>query len=429
MIRLTWLFTFFIVSSAGLQAQYVPVPAPAQTRPVLLSGATAHLGNGQVIENSLVAFEDGKITVVADIRAKRAFPDHLVVDATGKHLYPGFIAPNTTLGLTEIDGVRATQDNSELGEMNPNIRSIVAYNTDSEITPTVRAMGVLMAEPTPQGGRISGTSSIVVLDAWNWEDAAYAQDVAMHLNWPQTASFNWREQRMVRNERYDEQLAELEAYFREARSYCQGTDGQRGGNLRFEAMCPLFTGSCRLLVHANNVQAIQESVLFAEKFSLKPVIVGGYDSWMIPEFLRTHAVPVILGSTQRLPSREDEDIDQPFKTPAQLQAAGVTWCFGHNGYWQQRNLPFQAGQAIPFGLGYEEAIQALTATPARIFGIDKTVGTLEVGKDATLFLTAGDVLDMRTSKVERAFIQGREISLDNKQEMLYHRFQQKYKQR
>jgi imidazolonepropionase-like amidohydrolase len=426
---MTWLFTFFVVSSAGLWAQYVPVPAPVQTRPVLLSGATAHLGNGQVIENSLVAFEGGKITVVADAKVKRAFPDHLVVDASGKHLYPGFIAPNTTLGLTEIDGVRATQDNSELGEMNPNIRSIVAYNTDSEITPTVRSMGVLMAEPTPKGGRISGTSSIVVLDAWNWEDAAYATDIAMHLNWPQTASFNWREQRMVRNESYDEQLAAMDAYFREAQSYCRGDAEQRGDNLRFEAMCPLFDGACRLLIHANNVQAIQEGVLFAEKFKLKPVIVGGNDSWMITDFLRSHEVPVILSSTQRLPSREDEDVDQPFKTPAQLQQAGVTWCFGHNGYWQQRNLPFQAGQAVPFGLAYEEAIQALTGTTAKIFGIDGTTGTLEVGKDATLFLSAGDVLDMRTSKVTQAFIQGREIDLNNKQEMLYNRFQQKYKQR
>ena len=233
---------------------------------------------------------------------------------------------------------------------------------------------------------------------------------------------------MSKNERYDEQIRELEAYFKEAQAY--GNNGKpQEKNLRFEAMKGLFDGSKRLFIHADNVQAIQESVLFAEKYNLAPVIVGGRDSWMITDFLKSHKVPVILDSTQRLPSREDEDIDQPYKTPALLQKAGVTWCFSHGGYWQQRNLPFQAGQAIPFGLGYEDAIRALTATPAMIFGIDKATGTIEAGKDATFFLCEGDVLDMRSSKVSHAFIQGREINLDNKQEMLYRRFQMKYKQR
>jgi hypothetical protein len=424
----TLFLPLFCLLPALLPAQYVPVPAQVQTQPILISGATAHLGNGEVIENSLVAFEQGRFSVVADARIKRGFPEYKIIDATGKHLYPGFIAPNTTLGLTEISGVKATLDNAEIGELNPNIRSIVAYNTDSEITPTVRSMGVLLAETVPQGGRISGTSSIVSLDAWNWEDAAYAMDIAMHLNWPVNASFNWQEQRMSKNERYDEQIRELEAYFKEAQAYCNNGKPQEK-NLRFEAMKGLFDGSKRLFIHADNVQSIQESVLFAEKYNLAPVIVGGRDSWMITDFLKSHKVPVILDSTQRLPSREDEDIDQPYKTPALLQKAGVTWCFSHGGYWQQRNLPFQAGQAIPFGLGYEDAIRALTATPAMIFGIDKTTGTIETGKDATFFLCEGDVLDMRSSKVSHAFIQGREISLDNKQEMLYRRFQMKYKQR
>jgi imidazolonepropionase-like amidohydrolase len=419
-------FTFFAASQTF--AQYVPVVAPPQTQAIVVRGATAHLGNGLVIENSVVAFEAGKFTVVADDRAKREFPNHKVVDATGKHLYPGFIAPNSTLGLTEIGGVRATQDNSEIGEMNPNIRSIVAFNTDSEVTPTVRSMGVLMAEVTPQGGRISGTSSIVQLDAWNWEDAAYATDIAMHLNWPATSSFNWREQRVIKNEKYDEQLQELELFFKQAQAYHQKVKPETP-NLRFEAMKGLFDSSKRLFIHADNVQSIQEAVLFAEKFQLKPVIVGGRDSWMITDFLKSHGVPVVIRSTQSLPGREDEDIDQPFKTPALLQAAGVEWCFSHEEYWQQRNLPFQAGQAIPFGLAYEDAIKALTSSTAKIFGIDKKVGTIEAGKDATLFISEGDVLDMRTSKVTSAFIQGREINLDNKQEILYRRFQMKYKQR
>ncbi len=422
----TVLYTlFFTVESA---AQHVPVPAPAQSQAILLIGATAHLGNGEVIENSIVTFEAGKITFVGSSTVKRAFPNHKEITVDGKHLYPGFIAPNTTLGLNEIGAVGATHDYREIGDINPNIRSIIAYNTDSEVIPTVRSMGVLLAETTPQGGRISGTSSIVQLDAWNWEDAAYATDYAIHMNWPSVNSFNWRERRMAKNEKYAEQLREIVDYFKLAEAYNQKVENE-SPNLRFEAMNGLFDGTKKLFIHANDAIAMQDAVLTMEKFNLTPAIVGARDSWMITDFLKEYNVPIVIRSTQSLPAREDADIDQPFKTPAMLQKAGILWCFEHEGYWQQRNLHFQAGQAVGFGLAYEDAIQALTSNTAKIMGIDKTVGSIEVGKDATLFISEGDVLDMRTSKVMHAFIQGREIDLDNKQEMLYRKFQKKYKQR
>lgn len=419
-------FFLSILISTAVFGQYVPLPAPAQTQAILVQGATAHLGNGQVIENSMVAFENGKITFVGQANVGRAFPNHKIIDATGLHLYPGFIAPNTTLGLNEIEQVKATRDNEEIGDLNPNVRSLVAYNTDSEVTPTVRSMGVLMAEIVPQGGRISGTSSLVQLDAWNWEDAAYKADIAVHVNWPATSSYNFRERRRSKNEKYEEQVREMEDFLRQAQAYFQ-KDKPEIPNLRFEATNGLFSGDKRLFVHAHDVQSIQDAVLLAEKFQLTSTIVGGRDSWMVVDFLKKHNVAVVLHSTQSLPGREDEDVDQPFKTPAQLQAEGLLWCFGHEGFWQQRNLAFQAGQSVSFGLAYEDAIQALTYNTAKIFGIEKTAGTIEEGKDATLFLCKGDVLDMRTSVLTQAFIQGREINLDNKQEMLYRRFQQKYK--
>lgn len=422
------LTTLLALACSSLFAQYVPVPAPVQTQPVLIKGGTAHLGNGQVIENSLIAFEQGRLTFVGSLAAGQGFPNHREIDATGKHIYPGFIAPNTTLGLQEIEAVRATSDAAELGDFNPNMRSLISYNTDSEVTPTVRCMGVLLAEVAPQGDRISGTSSVVQLDAWNWEDAAFAPDFAIHLHWPAAMRFNFQQQRSEKNEAYEQQVLEMEDFFKQSQAYRQRPAGSPT-NLRLEAMQGLFDGSKLLFIHANSAQAIQEAVLFAERFQLRPNIVGGRDAWMITAFLKEHNASIVLGSTQSLPAREDEDIDQPFKTPALLQAAGVPWCFGHEGFWQQRNLPFQAGQAVPFGLAYEEAVKALTGGTAKILGIDKKTGTLETGKDATLFISEGDVLDMRTSKLQHAFIQGREINLDNKQEMLYRRFQSKYKQR
>ncbi|MBI1224811.1 MAG: amidohydrolase family protein [Bacteroidetes bacterium] len=422
-LALSVLASFLIMKTT---AQNVPVPAPAQSQPILIANATAHLGNGQVLENSYIAFENGKITFVGNMAVGKAFTGHQVIDAVGKHVYPGFIAPDTELGLQEIEAVRATQDASEIGSMNANIRSIIAYNTDSEVTPTVRSMGVLMAEITPSGGRIPGQSSVVMLDAWNWEDAAYATDFAMHVVWPNASRYNWREGRVEKNEDFANQLRELEDFFKQAKAYGENpTLAEK--NLRFEAMQGLFDGTKKLFLHTNSATGMQEAVLFAERFQLKPTIVGGRDAWMVTGFLKEHDVPVIFATTQQLPSREDEDIDQPFKTPAMLQAAGLRWCFAHEGFWKQRNLAYQAGQAVGFGLAYEDAVKALTSSTADILGIGKTVGTIEIGKDATLFISEGDALDMRTSKVERAFIQGRDINLDNKQDMLYRRFQQKYK--
>jgi imidazolonepropionase-like amidohydrolase len=413
-------------------AQSVPVPAPAQAQPILITNATAHLGNGQVIENSYIAFDKGKITFVGNMAVGQGFPGHQIIDAAGKHVYPGFIAPNTTLGLQEIEAARATLDYAEVGSMNPNVRSLIAYNTDSEVTPTVRSMGVLLAEITPKSGRISGTSCIVQLDAWNWEDAAFATDFAIHLNWPASMRYNFREGRTEKNEDYDKDLRDLENFFQQSQAY-HNIPSPAEPNLLLASMGGLFDGSKRLFVHTNSAQGIQEAVLFAEKFTITPTIVGGDDAWMVTDFLKQHKVPVILSTLHRLPSREDEDVDQPFKTPAALQKAGVEWCFSHagqfGGYMEQRNLPYQAGQAIAYGLSYEEAVKGLTGSTAKILGIDKTAGTLEVGKDATLFISDGDALDMRTNKVTRAFIQGRDINLDNKQEMLYRRFQQKYKGR
>ncbi len=404
-------------------------PAPPQSQPILITGATAHLGNGQVIENSAIAFEDGKINLVADARLIRidGSKNYKIIDATGKHIYPGIIAPNTTIGLVEISAVRATRDETEVGQMNPNVRSIIAYNTDSKVTPTVRSNGVLLAQISPQRGRIPGSSSIVELDAWNWEDALYREDVGIHLNWPSLFSFSKGNNTEVinKNKKYEEQVLELEKFFDEASAYSKNSSPETL-NLKFEAMRGLFNKSKKLFVHTNQAKTIMQATLFAKKYDLEFVIVGAKDSWMITDFLKEHNIPVIINSTQSLPSSEDDDIDQPFKTPVQLQEAGILFCFSHSGHDTQRNLPFQAGQAVGYGLDCEEAIKALTLNTAKILGVDQSVGSLEEGKDATLFISEGDVLDMRTCKVVQAFIRGKELDLDNKQKALYRKYKAKY---
>ena len=420
----------FLLLAATLSAQS-PTPAPAQRGAVLILGATAHLGNGQALPNSAIAFEAGKLTLVADAATVRLDPAKFskILDATGKHVYPGFIATNSRLGLVEVEAVRSTQDFAEIGAYNPNARSIIAYNTDSDIQPTVRSNGVLLAQVVPTGGVVSGTSSVVQLDAWNWEDAAVRTDDGIHLNWPSAQPrrrFGPPSGEEPENA-YDKNVAEIRRVFTEAKAYCQHAAPETK-NPRFEAMRGIFDGKQNLFIRTGNARTMQEAVLFAEQIGARPVLVGATDAWLITDFLREHRVPVVLDQTQRLPAREDEDVDQPFKTPAALHAAGIPFVIAGEGAWQQRNLPFQAGQAVGHGLPYEAAVQALTLSPAAIMGIGNTVGSLEVGKDATLFISEGDALDMRTNQVSAAFIQGRESSLDNKQKVLQRRFEEKYRQ-
>ncbi len=424
-------FISFLFFLSALSAQQTP--AGPQTQPILITGATAHLGNGTVINNSFIAFEQGKITVVADARTINidGNKNYKIIKADGKHVYPGFIAPNTPLGLIEINAVRSTRDNSEVGNLNPSVRSIIAYNTDSRVTPTVRSNGTLLAQVVPEGGRISGQSSVVALDGWNWEDAAYHTDDGIHLNWPRLFSRRgwWRGSGEVsKNKNYEKQIRELDDFFKEALVYTKNA-ATEPKNLKFEAMRGLFDQTKRLYVHTQTAKGIMEATAFAEKHGAKIVIVGGRDAWMVTDFIKKHDVAIILRETLSLPGRIDADIDQPFKTAMMLQQAGVLFAFSVDGGWQQRNLPFHAGHAVAFGLNYEAAISALTLNTAKILGIDKTVGSLEQGKDATLFICEGDALDMRSCQVTQAFIQGKDIDMDNKQKALYRKFKGKYGQK
>ncbi len=415
----------------------IPTPAKEQTKNILLMNGIAHLGNGEVIENSVIGFEKGKLILVANaktIKIDRTKYDTIIY-VEGKHIYPGFISPNSSLGLTEIDAVRATRDYNDVGEINPNVRSVIAYNAESKIIPTIRSNGVLLVQAAPRGGLISGTSSIMELDGWNWEDAAYKVDDGIHLNWPdmlQSSSW-WAEPGQVKkNEKSKEQLVALKKFFEDAKAYCQ-VKNQEEKNFRFEAMCGIFDGTKTLFIHADFVKEIIQAVSFAKEAGVKKtVIIGGYDAWRVADILKENNVAVILKRVHSLPQRQEDDVDLPFKMPYLLHKAGVLFCLENAGDMEAagtRNLPFYAGTAAAYGLPKEEALMTITANTAKILGIDKTTGTLEVGKDATLVISTGDALDMRTNNIEYAFIRGKSIDLDNHQKALYRKYRGKYQQK
>lgn len=427
-------FTTIVVLLVGTTAKaQIPVPAPPQSESILIVNAYAHLGNGNVIEESAIGFENGKITLVTDaalLEDKSKW--NKVIDASGKHVYPGFIAPNSTIGLTEIDAVRATQDYDDVGDIIPHTRSIIAYNTESRITPTVRSNGMLLAQATPRGGLISGTSSVVSLDAWNWEDAIVRLDDGVHVNWPRL--FNrggwWAEPGPVKkNKKATDRIQKLRDFFANAKAYNE-QDTHEEVNLRYKAMQGIFDGSQRLYVHVDFVKEITQAVEFCREFGVKNVtLVGGYDSWMVADLLKENNISVMLRRVHDLPMRHEDDVDLPFRLPAMLEERGVLWCFNNAGDMEAmgaRNMPFFAGTAVAYGLKTEQAVQGLTLNTAKILGIDKDYGSIEVGKSATLFISTGDALDMMTNNVENAFIDGRAIDTGNHQKDLYEKYRLKY---
>lgn len=413
-----------------IQAQ-VPTPAGEQSEPILLKGGIAHLGDGQVIQNSLIGFDDGKISIVEDASSSNLeIAGYTVIDISGQHVYPGFILPNSQVGLTEVSAVRAMNDNRETGSVNPNVRSLVAYNTDSELPATFRYNGVLMAESTPVGGRVSGTSSVMNMDGWNWEDAVQTADVAIHMNWPSlvTRSFDFATFSWDRgpNKEYPSQVEELSMIFDQAIAYGNQSGPER--NLKLEAMQGLFSGEQALFIHTDEAKEIIEAVEFASSKGVKRIsIVAGTEAIHVADYLKEHNIGVVIPPVHSLPSRADEEVDLPFRLPGILTEAGVKVALSHSGMLANaRNLPFYAGTAIGYGMDSEEALKTITLNPAQMLGIADKVGTLEEGKEATLFISEGDAFDIRTNSLTKAYIQGREIQLDNKQQMLYERYSKKY---
>tara|TARA_R110002126_G_scaffold291189_3_gene450836 strand:- start:10286 stop:11584 length:1299 start_codon:yes stop_codon:yes gene_type:complete len=419
---------FFLIGNINAQQ----TPAEKQTAAITIEGATAHLGNGQVIENSLIMFNDGKISFVGSAMAKIA-RQGTVINAKGHHVYPGFIAANATLGLVEIDAVKASDDQREIGIANPHIRSLIAYNAESKVVESMRPNGVLMAQITPRGGTVSGTSSIVQLDAWNWEDAALKIDDAIHINWPGSfTSGRWwlgEDPALKADPKYIDNINNIKSYFINAKNYLAGS--KEITHLPYQAMEGLFNGAQKLFIHVSGEREITDAVTIAKDLGVKNiVVVHGEGAESVAGLLVKNNVGVVLDRPHRNPNSEDDAYDYTYTIAKVLTDKGVLVSLGMEGQMERmntRNLPFYAGTFAAHGLDKEVALQLLTSNTAKILGIDDMVGTLEVGKDATLFISKGDALDMRGNQLTKAYIQGRDISLETHQTKLWKRYSNKFK--
>ena len=418
----------------GLSAQ-VPVVAPLQKRNIVLTGGTIHTGTGEVIENGVVVFSGGKITAIGKvsvITVDKAGSE--VIDVTGKQVYPGLIYPNTSLGLVEIgSGVEVATDNREIGDLNPNVRAIAAYNTDSHVIPVVRSNGILIAQIVPTGTLLPGTSSVVQLDAWNWEDAAYRIDNGIQMGWPRKSAAGGRGGAASSQQgagagtaAYDKNVEALEKIFADAEAYIS-SPAPENRNLRLEALRGLFDGNKTLFISCSEPKGIIASISFARRHGVKKTVLVGADesAWEVRDFLKENNISLLLANPFSLPKYEYSDTRLPFKLAAMFKNEGILVGLTYSAQ-AYGNLPFAAGQTVPYGLTKEEALQTVTLNTAKILGIDDITGSIEVGKDANIVVSTGDILDMATNNIEYAFITGRAINLDNKHKQLYRRFQAKF---
>ncbi|WP_028763514.1 amidohydrolase family protein [Shewanella colwelliana] len=407
--------------SSSLVLAHDMVPASPQQGPIVIQNATLHTVIDGVQTGSSLRIEQGQIVAIGP---EVSTQDAQVIDAKGKHVYPGLIALDTSMGLVEVEMMRPSNDSYEAGESNPQLLAISAFNPDSEIIPTVRVNGITHAQVVPQGEALAGQSSLVSLDSWTIEDALVPTQAQFHLYWPTLRRLAHDEETQKKQlAQYDAQLDTIETTLIDGYRYhmaAQAGTIDKTDN-RWQAMQSLYQGKGQLFVHANSAEQIEQAIAMTKPYQFKLVIVGGYDAWRVADQLKEVDAKVIYTRTLSLPMRTDEPTEMSFKIPSLLKQADIPFALGFSSDWNARNLPFAAGQTVAYGLSRQEALKSITLDAAKILGLED-MGAIGVGYKANLIISAGDILDPLSSKIEALFIDGRQIDLNNRQQQLYQKY-------
>lgn len=425
---------FGLLATLGTAQDLIVEPAP-QSRSVVVDSVTAHLGDGRVLEGATVVFRGGRIVSVMTNGAVAAVtPDAERIDGTGLHLYPGMISPFTRVGLSEIGSVSATQDYREIGDLTPEAIAGIAVNPDATTIPVTRISGVTTVGVFPSGGLLPGRASVVQLAGWTTEEMSVRKDAGLVIEWPtMPVRFGGRSESDHKKaiESQTERRREIDQAFADAVVWndARTADPSTAMDLRFAAMQPALRKEAKVFLLANDVESILSSVEWAIGRGLDPVVVGGREADRCVEYLVETGTPVVVTGTHRLPSRRDAAFDRPFTLPNKLEEAGVTWALATNGggYENERHLPEHAAKAVAYGLPQQAAIRAMTKSAAEILGVGDQLGTIEVGKRATLILSDGNPMELRT-RIRALWIEGRRIPLESKQTRLANKYRQRYRQ-
>jgi imidazolonepropionase-like amidohydrolase len=417
------LLTFAFTSAAIAQSRQIP--AAATKGPVLLVGGTIHPVTAEPLEDGWIAFEDGRITLVG--RGDRPVIDGVtVIDLEGRHVYPGLIAADSILGLTETGMAEVTHDHDEQGSYTPEVRAVVALNPDSDLIPVTRAAGILTALSVPDGGRLPGQATLIRLDGWDWEDLAITKSAALVIEWPSIDRGS--RSRGDASGNSSKSIQAIDDYFTKAQVWLAAADANPSlpPDSRAESMRAALAGKQPLLIKASTAGQIATAVAWAKQRGMDPIILGGEEADEVATLLVEEDVPVIIRGVHRQPRSRNRDPDEPHTLPARLRDKGVRFCIApRDRPAHLRNLPHHAATAVANGLTPDEGLRAITIDAAEILGVGDQLGSLEPGKAATIIVTTGDPLQLRTLVVQ-AWIDGRLVDLSSRHTQLRDKYRQKY---
>jgi hypothetical protein len=391
---------------------------------IIYQGANIHTGTGRVINNGVLAVEKEKIIFVGSQNDFKSYATHSTsINLSGKEIYPSIISLYTNIGLTEIEAVRATRDDTEIGNLNSNIHTYLAYNTESEVLSTLRSNGILLAQVTPRGNLIAGNSSIMTLFGNSWEEALYITNDGIHLNFPSLYNSG------TNKDNYYKEIEKIKSFFENAKLYNEKPTSNEK-NLRLENLVGLFSGSKTLYINVSFTKDIITAVNLAKKLGIvKIVIVGAEHGIEALDFLKVNQIPIILKRLFSLPNHTESNLFENLQMPKLLKQKGILFAFSYFGADEaaySRNISFNAGSCVSFGLSKEEALEAITYSAAKILGIEKQTGSIELGKEANFLVVDGDLLDYKTSNIEDAYFKGKKINLDNRQKKIFQSYLEKY---
>ncbi len=405
------------------------VPGTGSDQPQAIVNATICPVSSEPLENGILVFKGEKIVYVGN-DAGRIPQDAVRIDAKGAWIYPGLIAADTQVGLSEIDAVRATNDNREIGDFNPEVRADEAYNPDSEIIPTLRSAGILVAQTVPEGSLITGRSAIMAMDGWSLKDCELRASDGIHVNF--TIS-RWG--RRAGNEKstlddISRRAAEVRSFLKDTQAYAdlkKHDPKHLKPDTRLDATLPLFQGKSSLFIHADDEDAIRQALAIAAEFKIRTVIVGASSAAALLPEIKQSGVALVLQSPLSLPAHNDDDYDKAYRLPLLVKDAGISFCVAQSGTWGVRSLAAAAAAPVAFGMDEADAVKSITLNAAQILGVDDRLGSLNAGKDATFIFCEGNILDISQSTVTRAYILGKEVDLNDRNKQLYQKYSRKYK--
>ncbi len=404
-------------------------PNPTKGTFVLTNARIETISNG-TIERGTLIIRDGKIDTLGTNISVPQDADE-VIDCNGLTLYPGLINSGTNIGLVEVGSLPETRDTGELGDITPHMKVLTAINPNSVVIPTTRVSGVTTVLTNPSSGMLPGTSALINLVGYTPQQMS-AGFSGMVLNFPTTGRrgrFDRRSEKEIKkasdkalktlNDTWDDAVL----FARIDSAHTANPDPNRAPAYvpEMQALIPVIRGEMPLLLEVNAAKDIQAALKWVKDRNVKAIFTGVSEGWRVADEIAGAGIPCIVGPILSLPTRGSDRYDKAYANAGLLHKAGVKVALRTRDTANARNLPYHAGFSATYGMGREAALKAVTQIPAEIFGLSDQLGTLEPGKNATLFAANGDPFETQTD-VLHVFIDGYRIPQTDRQRRLYEEF-------